>query len=520
MRAPHRSIALFVAPSFATAALALESGTPEQPASPCAEPVLRRSEVVFLYASTRQAYEAYRATFVAWGGAESRERVEEHRALGIRSTGSVWCLTAGAKALYEDPALREAVAVDIEGKPIAVPWLFDHTHEGQRTLFGNTNHPVFREHVRAAVRRAMAGGADGLHVDDHLGVAASALFYGGGFDDWSIAGFRAYLAARAPKERLEAAGVEDLAAFDYRDLVRKHAKTAEEVQRKSGEIPLFDLWKEYHLDAAADFVEELRSVAAEAAGHPVLLSANACLQESAHHRVVPRLTHVVCEVWFDGHRGTESLDGALRAFAAADRLGRPLACTASGQDWSTVKDRDAKDLVRFWIAFTYAHGHRFMVPHPERQWCFDEVRGTRWYAAPIEEFAPFYRFVRENASVFDRFENCETAEVRAVVEGARGPGARGLVAKPRAMGKTLAVHLVNLDYDLESGRFREARGVRVEVRGPAAEGGPRRARLLRPEAPAAELAVATEGGALVLAVGEVRIWAIALIEPAPEGGGT
>ena len=86
----------------------------------------------------------------------------------------MWCLTAGAKALYEDEKLRDAVAKDIEGKPVAVPWLFDHTYKDMKSYFGCTNHPAFRAHSERKVREAMAGGADGLHIDDHLGVAQAA----------------------------------------------------------------------------------------------------------------------------------------------------------------------------------------------------------------------------------------------------------------------------------------------------------------------------------------------------------
>lgn len=472
-------------------------------ADPPGAPVLKESEVVFMYASTPEAYKAYGATFVAWGGAETPEKVKLHRELGIRCTGSVWCLTAGAKALFESPALREAVAVDIEGKPIAVPWLFDHVHEGQASLFGNTNHPVFREHVKNEVRRAMAAGADGLHVDDHLGVASPALWYGGGFDDYSIAGFRKYLAKHASAEELRAAGVEDLEKFDFRELVRRHARTRDEVRKRSGEIPLFERWKAYHLEAAADFVEELGKVAAEAAGHPVLLSANACLENEAHHHVVPRLTHVVCEVWFHAHMGTRGLEGAFRAFEAADRLKRPLACTASGQDWAYVKARGCEELARFWIALTYAHGHKFMVPHPSRQWCFTEELGTHWYAAPVEEFAPLYRFIRANADLFDGLEAAGDVRVEA-------PG--NLLAKARKRGDSLAVHLVNLDYDQETRKIRAASGVKIAITGYSAPKGAT-ARLLAYDRGAMELPFEASEGRISLVIPEARIWSLIAISP-------
>ncbi len=500
-----RNRAAFLILFLSSRAAPLAAADPPSPAAAGGqgtEPVLRRSEAVFMYASSPEAYKAYGATFVAWGGAESRESVKLHRELGIRSTGSVWCLTAGARALHDDAALREAVAVDIEGKPIPVPWLFDHVHEGQKTLFGNTNHPAFREHVKAEVRRVMAGGADGLHVDDHLGVASPALWYGGGFDDRSIAGFRKYLAGHATAGELASAGVASLESFDYRTLVRRFAATAGEVKRREKEIPLFEKWKAFHLEAAADFVEELRKVAAEAAGHPVLLSANACLGNEAHHHVVPRLTHVVCEVWFDGDRGTRSLDGALRAFAAADRLGRPLACTASGHDWAHVKAHGSAELVRFWIALTYAHGQRFMVPHPERQWCFDEKKGTHWYAAPVEEFAPLYRFIRENAGLLDGFEAADDIRLGAPA---------GFIAKARRKGSEAAVHLVNLDFDTAGGRIRPARDVKVEIGGLAAPRGPR-ARLVRPDGEPREIPIEVEGGRATLRIPEAHLWTIIAIE--------
>ena len=127
--------------------------------------ILNSSDVVFMYAAADpDVYRAYGTTFVGWGGANTADRVKFHHDLGVRCTGSMWCLTAGAKRLHEDAALREAVARDIAGEPIAVPWLWSHTHEGTPSWFGCTNNPVFRKHNRDCVREVMAGGADGLHA--------------------------------------------------------------------------------------------------------------------------------------------------------------------------------------------------------------------------------------------------------------------------------------------------------------------------------------------------------------------
>ncbi|MCU0917651.1 MAG: hypothetical protein MUC88_24275, partial [Planctomycetes bacterium] len=399
---------------------------------PDSGPVLRHSEVVFMYAASDDAYRAYDATFVAWGGAETAEKVKRHHDLGIRCTGSMWCLTAGPEKIHTDPKLRAACAVDIEGNPVEVPWQFDHTYEGTKTYFGCTNHPEFQKLCRERVRQAMAGKADGLHVDDHLGTAGS-CWNGGGFCDYCMTAFREYLRSHATKEQLEKAGIERLDDFDYRTLVRKYATTRPQYRKVQYQIPLMDLFLRFQAEAAAEHTRQLGQLAAETAGHPVLLSANAGLPNKTHTYVVKYLTHVICEVGQNAPAGTQRIEHALEAYELATQLGKPLAATASGQDWAFVKQNNCEELVRFWIALAYAHGQRFMVPHPQRQWCFNNELGTHWYAAPVEAYAPLYRFIRANAGWFDGFE--------AVDVGKRQPGAPAnvLVALRKKTGSSQIV---------------------------------------------------------------------------------
>ena len=170
-------------------------------------------------------YTDYGCTVLAWGGASTREKVRELRLLGVHSTGSMWCLTAGAKTLHDDADLREAVCRTLFGEPIAVWWLFDNVHEGTPTWFGCTNHPVFRAHVRKRVAEEMRGGAAGLHVDDHLGTAHTTAFLNGCFCDLCIAGFSDWLVEHGTASDAEAAGVTTWKAFDYRDLLRRHVSS-------------------------------------------------------------------------------------------------------------------------------------------------------------------------------------------------------------------------------------------------------------------------------------------------------
>lgn len=72
---------------------------------------------------------------------------------------------------------------------------------------------------------------------------------------------------------------------------------------------------------------------------------------------------MICEVGQNASAGTSRIDHAIEAYDLAASLGKPMAATASGQDWAFVKQNNCEDLVRFWIALAYAYGERFMVPH-------------------------------------------------------------------------------------------------------------------------------------------------------------
>jgi hypothetical protein len=469
------------------------------------EPVLRHSEVVFMYAADNDAYRAYNATFVAWGGANTAQQVKRHHDIDIRCTGSMWCLTAGAENIHKNAALREACAVDIEGKPVEVPWLFDHTYQGTKTYFGCTNHPEFRSLCRKRVREAMAGKADGLHVDDHLGTAGAAWWQGGGFCDWCMKAFREYLKEHTSKEQLEKASVSDIETFDYRELILKYVKTRAEYKKVQHEIPLMDLFLHFQATAAAEHTRQLGLLAAEVAGHPVLLSANACLPNRAHEYVVKNLTHVVCEVGQNAPAGVERIDHAIEAYRLATRLGRPLAATASGQDWAFVKQQNCEELVRFWIALAYAHGQRFMVPHPKRQWCFNNELGTHWYAAPIEAYAPMYRFIRARSLWFDGFEAVKLKQLNT-------PENVLCTTRCKADSGQLVLHVLNRNYDKDGKSFNPLTQVKISFEKSAIVDVVKQAIVMSYDAPEQKIPVGKQKSAIEITLPELTSWSLVVFD--------
>jgi len=280
--------------------------------------------------------------------------------------------------------------------PIAVPWLWDHTYEGTPSYFGCTNHPVFREFSKERVADAIKTGADGLHIDDHLGSAGS-FWSGGCFCDYCVEGFRKFL------EDSDYQGDIDISNFNYRDFLKDHVSTREEYNKNRGGLPLIELFQTYQVKSAAKFVSEMRKLAEEVKGGEITCSANTGIPSPMHLVVTPNLTHCVCEVEYRHANKNAPEASPISAFKVADAIGKPVCATASGWNWAYAHaNNNAVGLVRLWIAESYALGHRLMAPH--RKWAFTKELGTHWYQSKTEDFAYLYHFIRDNSEFFDDYE--------------------------------------------------------------------------------------------------------------------
>ncbi|MCE5280125.1 MAG: hypothetical protein ABFD92_05990 [Planctomycetaceae bacterium] len=469
------------------------------------ESVLKHSDVVFMYGADDESYRAYGTTFVGWGGASTRKDVRRHHALGVQCSGSMWCLTAGAELLYNRPDLRQAVSCDFLGEPVMPPWLFDHTYKDQKPYFGCTNHPTFRALCRQRVAETMSGGADSLHVDDHSGTGGS-VYHGGGFCDHCMKGFRKFLKKHATAADLRAAGVKraDLDTFDYRDIVKRHARTRKQYIKIHARVPLDKLFWRFHFESAAAHVRQLGRAAAASAGHAVLLSANACLDYPWQDMVLGSITHVIAELGQHPALGPRGALKAIKGYDLATSRGVPMAATGMGWDWTFVKNHRTYDLVRVWIAMAYAHGQRFMCPHPTRQWCFDKKIGTHWYAAPVKEFAPVYQFIRNNADCFDGLEEISSAAVKAP------PQVHVALRRDGKTGRTV-LHVINLAYDRNKHRSKPQKNVRIALPASLLARGQYEVKLLSWESSEKSLPIKCRGGKGSILLPQIKNWAIVLI---------
>lgn len=360
-------------------------------------PVLKRSDVVFMYQAGRQTYEDYGATVLAWGGKPTAKSLEE--AKGLKFFGSVGMVTEFGRYYERFPQDYElGLCRDVEGKPYKVPWLTDHQHKGVPFWWCCTRQPRFRQYLAERVVETVKAGAHGVHIDDHLGTAGG-IWEGGCFCGRCVAEFPDYLKSLPPEE-LDRIKVHDPGSFNYREVMHDWLK--ENPGRKPTAHPLWNHWRIYQLRGAAQLMAELRELAAQTADHPVPIGANACLLWGPHLADYQSLDLFSAEIPHHAEARRFS-DAPLVAYRLADAVTRPLASTASGGDWAFIKEQNLPGLVRGWIALSYAAGHGLMAPN--RQWCHTPQKGTHWYDGPKEKFAPLYRFVRQNAALFDGYES-------------------------------------------------------------------------------------------------------------------
>lgn len=387
--------------------------------------VLKRSDVVLMHGLEPWIWQTYGAIEVAWGGGprdegqvdEWKERIQKARQMRIRySCSNAWMLSARAEVLAEDPGLRQAVCLDFNYNRIIPRWI-DNVYKDIPSYWGCTNNPRFREHLRNQVILAMQAGADGLHLDDHVG-SAHTLDHAGCFCEYCMKGFRKYLKNKYKPEELKKKGIDDIENFNYCQILRRafgtpktfleayqqRASCLERVhQAKFPEIPLIEEFLTYQLKTAADLVKELGDIAKKLRGKPIPISANSF--NLYPHQLVdsPYLDYFVAEINHQARNGKIPAS-LIFVYKFADALNKPLALTAEIGDWAYINEKDLTGLVKLWIALSYIFGHHFMPPAP-RQYCFSKEKGGHWYNGlkHIKEFAPVYQFVRQNADLFDNY---------------------------------------------------------------------------------------------------------------------
>ncbi len=388
--------------------------------------ILRHSDVVFMYDDAKQ-YEAYGCTVLGWQGETEAKHIAQAHAHGVRLfSTSVGFLTEPFRVIKFTPDFLDAACRNFEGKPFLVPWLLDHKNKEQRAWWWCTNSPLYRKYLDMRLAEVAKAQPDGLHIDDYRGASGAVTWLSACFCRHCMAGFREYLGKNVPKEKLAALGIKNLDGFDYRQFLLDQGVKPADYQKRRASLPLAAEFLDFHVKADTAFVADYHRRAEKLVGHPLTLCVNSGLDNAESLAIARHLSYFCCEV--DHAAGAPGTPGRptlpkhpVYVYKLANGLDRPVAATASGQDWAYVAEHKLPGLVRTWIALSYANGQNFMAPH--RQWCYTKEKGTHWYTGPAEQYAWLYQFVRHSARLLDGYE--AVAPVAVVYDNAarrRGHG--------------------------------------------------------------------------------------------------
>ena len=397
--------------------------------------VIARSDVVLSYPFAEpDVYRAYGVTVWGWGpdpawAGDYDRRIRQAYDLGVRvvSTQVNPSIlpppdTAIARRLATEPELRASVAIDVVGQPIITPfWPVDYGN-GTHAWWYCTNNPAFVANAHERLRMGFAAGANAFHMDMPYG-SANILRHGaaGCFCDWCVGGFREYLADAFSDAQLRAMDVEDVTSFDYREMLAERFETVASFNAaydEGGVIPLIEEFESFQFSAAARFIESMADLARSIGGPGTVVSNNSGGLRPAFLVAADHPDYFVVEI---AHTSQPSR-AALVPYQLAEALGKPLALWPRGPDVQYVEAGDRTDLLRTWIALSYAQGGNMMVPH--QLWSHTTTSGVEWFFPSIDDYAPLYHFVRDNADAFDGYEPVEQIGVlysnRAMRAGERG----------------------------------------------------------------------------------------------------
>ncbi|MBL7160960.1 MAG: hypothetical protein ISS57_00020 [Anaerolineales bacterium] len=187
-----------------------------------------------------------------------------------------------SERLSLEPELADAVAIDIDGKPI-IAWSSGYIYD--------TNHPQWQEFLLKKLKEAVDVGVDAVFIDDNEGNGwwsnNPLEGYAGVFSEVSMQSFREFLKSRYSPDELAQLNIPDIDAFDYRQYLINNGFTkayiADQIRQQwIGEgynpidIPLFIDFQEFQNQSTFQFLEhlilEVKNYAIETRGREILFT--------------------------------------------------------------------------------------------------------------------------------------------------------------------------------------------------------------------------------------------------------
>jgi hypothetical protein len=362
----------------------------------------RHSDVVFGFPFTPEEYKMWHGTVLyGWTRGPKTaddvpgfiERKEQALKVGVKSGVALNAFAIPADWFRErDPEWRDHVWRNPKGELLSEPWVRPPDPFPPEQARICSNHPRYLELKFQQADLALRMKPFAFHIDDPL-ASATVLSRSGCLCRLCVNGFREYVKKHVTKDRLDRLGIDNIEGFDYSLFLR---------YRK--DKPLWYEFENFQLRRTVENVKQIVSYARRHGGESMLIGANAPLM-GGHIVYSPYLDYICAEVGTDA-KAMKFCAKPLFNYKMGEALGIAVAATGIYQDWVMLTQHDIPDLVRGWVAESYALGANFIVPHKE--WGFVQPPGQlpqrTAYPARVELIGPLYKFVREYPNLFDGYE--------------------------------------------------------------------------------------------------------------------
>jgi hypothetical protein len=435
---------------------------------------------------TLQAARDFHVTQIVWIYTTDKKFITKANKLGIRVSVALNTI------LTDGPGLRTRKRGRIEnldGQLVCAPWM-----RSWNGVWGCANSSEYARIFLDYARRCVDAGSDTLQVDDPA-MNGHAVHWGACYCTHCLAGFREYLKRNVKKPELEKLGIEDVAVFDYKAYVKEGGKS-----RK-----LRSLFARFQREATRRFFKEFRAAINQYAKRRIVISSN---NGGGWGTPYDLFDFGIAELSAHPSRANPA---ALRArILDATRRGKTQAFTMPKPHGRDVGPGDVA-ITRKLIAAAYACGSHMLVP-----WDIYMGSRARYFGKP-EQYADLFAFVRENARLFDSYEDAFAAgkgikdtrfRAKPPVTVLDGPDvyafARAIPGKPKA---PVVIHLVDWS--------KKPKPFKVVLTNARYFGkGPLKTTLLLPGGKRQKLEGALADGATTLAIPAPRPWGILLVAPA------
>lgn len=362
---------------------------------------MKNSDVAFLHvASPLEKYDAYGgAKIVYWDSGWRANHVALTRDYGVRDAPAASMGVIKNSVAQANPKLKAAICRDLWGKEITVG---NPTFPNGVQARMCTRQPPFLEYVKDYVKRHIYDvGAREALMDEPSGTIGARMLFrddAGCFCDECNNAFRSWLQANRTPAQLAAMGIADLAGFDYRALLKSKVSDLADYQRQfdKGELPHMRSFIQCQREPQRRFFCEVRD-------H--MLAIDPSFRFTANtYNLQPHLFYLVEELNGDFH-GAETelylynlnlLGHVVQRLKLADALGIRVVTSGVHWEFEHVRKHNLVNVLKPVIAAHYASGHQLAVPDLYR-WIEPDFYGS------IPDLAPYYRFVRAYASLFDDY---------------------------------------------------------------------------------------------------------------------